>query len=175
MKSRKNLIKAGILFISLTIILPTIATTAIEVNTRTIPENVPLSMDNDTTPPTVKIEKPVRGVYIRDKKIFPLLMRPTLVSLIIGNITIVVNATDNATENESGIDKVVFYGGFRGNRLLDEDTEEPYTYNLKRDRIRLIHRQKIKVVAYDKAGNSASDKIIIRKILWLLREIFLKY
>lgn len=102
MKSRKNLIKTGILFISLTMILQTIATSAIEVN---------------------------------------------------------------ATDNESGKDRVEFYGGFLGTKMPGIITEEPYNLTLKRDRIRVMHIQKLKVIAYDKPGNGATAKIIVRKIL----------
>jgi hypothetical protein len=35
---------------------------------------------------------------------------------------------------------------------------------LKIGRIRFIHIMKIKVIAYDLAGNKASDKIMVRKI-----------
>ena len=161
MKSRKNLIKAGIIFILLTMILPTIATTAIEVNIKTIPEKVPLVMQNDTTPPKVQITSPARGVYFRGNKIFPRFIRLTL---LIGSMTIEVNATDNANENDTGIDRVEFYGGIRGKKLLGSDTTEPYSFTLPRGRIRLIHFQKIKVVAYDMEGNSATDRIFIRKI-----------
>ena len=157
MKSRKNLIKARFLFILLIMILQTVATSAIEVNSRITSDTIPLAFE-DSTPPIVKIMHPVRGVYLKDNKIFPRLIRLTL---IIGTITIVVNATDN----ESGIDRVEFYGGFLGTKLSGNDTAEPYNLTLKKDRIRFIHIQKIKVVAYDKEGNSASAKIIVRKIL----------
>jgi len=157
MKSKKNLIKVGIILIILTMILPTIAETATVTNSNTTPDNNPLVLA-DTTPPKVQIKKPVKGVYIVGNKIFPRLIRLTL---IIGSITIEVNATDN----ESGIDRVEFYGGLRGKKYLGNATTEPFTYNLKRGMIKLIHIQKIKVVAYDKANNSASDKIWVRKIL----------
>jgi hypothetical protein len=126
-------------------ILQTIATPAVEVDSKKSSESNILSFE-DTTPPNVKIEKPVKGVYFKDKKIFPRLIRLTLV---IGSITIEVNATDN----ESGINRVEFYGGLRGTKFLGNDTTEPYSFLLKKNRIRLVHIQKIKVVAYDGAGN----------------------
>ncbi|MGF3553769.1 MAG: Ig-like domain-containing protein [Thermoplasmatota archaeon] len=131
--------------ILLTMILQTIATPAVEVDSKKSSESNILSFE-DTTPPNVKIEKPVKGVYFKDKKIFPRLIRLTLV---IGSITIEVNATDN----ESGINRVEFYGGLRGTKFLGNDTTEPYSFLLKKNRIRLVHIQKIKVVAYDGAGN----------------------
>ncbi|MCK4364827.1 MAG: hypothetical protein KAW45_02125 [Thermoplasmatales archaeon] len=112
----------------------------------------------DNIPPTVKIIKPVKGLYIKNKMIRPFFIR---ISLIIGNITIEANATDD----ETGIEKVEFYAGLLGNILLGEDITPPYTFNWKRDRIRFIHMHILKVVAYDSAGNIASDKIIVRKFL----------
>ena len=157
MKGKKDLIKAGILFITLTMILPNVATTSIETDSRAISDKIPLTYE-DTTPPKVEITHPVRGVYLRDKKIFPRLIRLTL---LIGKITVEVNATDN----ESGIDRVEFYGGLFGTKYLGNATEEPYIYNWTRGRIRLIHIQKLKVVAFDKAGNNATDKILVRRLL----------
>jgi len=118
----------------------------------------PLTVIVDNTPPKVKIEKPVRAVYLFNKSIIPRLIRLTL---IIGSITIEVNATDN----ETGIEKVVFYGGLLGNKFLGNDTTAPYNLTWKRGRIRFIHIQILKVIAYDKVGNKATDFIIVRKIV----------
>jgi len=112
----------------------------------------------DDTPPTVKITKPIRGLYIIDKMIRRFLIR---IPFIIGGITINVNARDN----ETGIDRVEFYAGLFAKKSLGNDTEEPYIFKWKRDRIRFIHIQILKVVAYDKVGNYASDFIIVRKII----------
>ena len=78
--------------------------------------------------------------------------------LIIGRFTIEANATDE----DSGIEKVEFYicGKLKGN-----DTTYPYTYNWTRDRIRLFHIFKIKVIAYDNEGETAEDSIIVRRFL----------
>jgi len=157
MKSKNNLLKASIIFLSLIMILPTLVETSAVTNYNTISSDHTLSF-NDTTPPKVNILKPVKGVYFRGNKILPRLIRLTL---IVGSITIEVNATDN----ETGIDRVEFYGGLRGTKKLGNDTTEPYSFSWKRGRIKLIHIQKLKVVAYDKAGNKAIDKIIVRKIL----------
>jgi hypothetical protein len=118
----------------------------------------PLTMTVDNTRPIVKIIKPVKGLYIKDKMIRPFFIRK---SLIVGSITIEVLATDD----ETGIDRVEFYAGLFGNKLLGNATEAPYIFILKRDRIRLIHIHILKVVAYDKVGNYASDFIIVRKIV----------
>jgi len=118
----------------------------------------PLTMTVDNTRPTVKIIKPVKGLYLKDKMIRPFFIRK---SLIVGRITIEVLATDD----ETGIDRVEFYAGLFGNKLLGNDTGAPYIFILKRDRIRFIHIHILKVVAYDKVGNHASDFIIVRKIV----------
>jgi len=111
---------------------------------------------NDTIPPTIQITQPERAFYIGNKRIRPLFLR---MAFIIGSITVEVNATDSGF----GIAKVEFYvnGVLKGN-----DTTVPYTYNLTKDRIlRFVHMQIIKVVAYDKAGNSATDRMLVRKLL----------
>ncbi len=118
----------------------------------------PLIVTVDSTPPTVKILKPVKGLYIIDKMIRPFFIRRPL---IIGRITIDVNATDD----ETGIDRIEFYGGLLGTKYLGNATTEPYNYTWKRDRLRFIHIQILKVVAYDKAGNKAVDRIIVHKFL----------
>ena len=111
----------------------------------------------DKVNPTVNILKPMRALYIKNKFIRKLFFR---MALIIGGITIEVNATDI---NGSGIAKVEFYvnGKLKGN-----DATAPYTYDFTKDRIfRFVHIQSIKVVAYDKAGNSATDRMVVRKLL----------
>jgi len=120
------------------------------------PLTVTVTVDN--TPPKVKIKEPIKGLYILNKRIRPFLIRR---SFIIGNITIEVNATDD----ETGIGIVEFYGGLIGTKFLGNATIEPYNFTWKRDRIRFIHIQILKVVAYDNAGNKAVDRIIVHKFL----------
>ncbi len=111
---------------------------------------------NDTTLPVVKIEKPERAFYIGNKKIRRLFLR---MALIIGSITVDVNASDSGC----GIERVEFYVN---NVLKANDTTAPYTFNWTKDRLfRLVHTQVLKVVAYDKYGNSASDKMLVKKFL----------
>jgi len=117
-----------------------------------------LTVTVDNTPPTINILKPVKGLYILDKMIRPFFIRRPF---IIGRITIEVNATDD----ETGIDRVEFSGGLLGTKKLGNTTAEPYNFTWKRDRIRFIHMQILKVVAYDKAGNKAVDRIIVHKFL----------
>jgi len=117
-----------------------------------------LTVVEDDTPPTVEITKPVRGVYINDLKRFSRIFNS---AFILGDITIEVEASDL----QSGVEIVEFYGGLFGTRLLGNDTTAPYSFTWKRDRLRLIHLNTLKVVAYDKFGNSASDSILVKKIL----------
>ncbi len=112
----------------------------------------------DNNPPTVKIKKPVKGLYINNKMIRPFLLR---IPLIIGDLKIEVDATDI----ESGIEKVEFYAGLFGNRLLGKDTTHPYNLTWKRDRLRFIHIQILRVVTYDNVGFKNEDIIIVRKFL----------
>jgi hypothetical protein len=115
---------------------------------------------NDTTKPIVKIVKPVKkGIYVNNETKRSRILGMTL---IIGGITIEVSATD---ENGSGIKEVKFYGGLLGKLYLGNDTTAPYSFNWVKGRIRFIHMQIIKVVAYDNAGNSATAKMIVKKYL----------
>jgi hypothetical protein len=109
-------------------------------------------------PPNVKIIKPCKGVYINNRKtLIPRILRSTL---IIGDITLIANATDE----DQGIEKVEFYINFR---LIGNDTTEPYTCNWTRNhRPRLLrHQYIITVKAYDKLGETSVDHKIVRKFL----------
>jgi hypothetical protein len=112
----------------------------------------------DRTPPTVEITSPRRGLYIFDRFIIPRFIRITQA---IGKLTISVNATDN----ESGINRVEFYYGPLGRKLLANVTEEPYNVTWKIDRPRFIHVHILKVVAYDNCDNNATDWMLVRKII----------
>ena len=112
----------------------------------------------DFLPPNIKIEKPERGIYFKDSKLLPRLLGLTTV---IGDITIEVNVSDD----ETGIEKVEFYGGLFGNILLGTETQAPYNFTWTKDRIRLIHLHKLTVVAYDLAGNKKCDSMLVKKIL----------
>jgi PKD repeat protein len=112
----------------------------------------------DTTIDKPTIVKPERALYIRNQKIRPLLFR---MALIIGDITIEVNASDEGSE----IEKVEFYAGLLGTKYLGNDTTEPYSFNWTRDRIRFFHIQLLTVKAYNKAGNVAVERMIVRKLL----------
>jgi len=118
-------------------------------------DNAAFTVTAVNDPPKVEIDKPERAVYINNEKKLPRLIR---LALIIGDITIEVNATDV----DSRIEKVEFY---INGKLMGNDTTDPYTYNWTRDRLRLIHIFCIKVIAYDNDGGTAEDRMIVRKFL----------
>ena len=110
----------------------------------------------DLTPPAVTIEKPKSGYfYLQDNEgTKRLLLNNTL---IIGKITIVVDASDT----ESGVDRVVV--------LIDgaeqaELTTEPYTFLWKRFSLPFMAHT-ISIVVYDEAGNHVRQDIQARKFL----------
>ncbi len=113
----------------------------------------------ENIPPTIKITKPQKGVYINNRKTLLgiRILRPTL---IIGDITLIANATDE----DQGIEKVEFYINCK---LIGNDTTEPYTCNWTRNhRIRLFrHHYVITVKAYDKLGETAFDFMVVKKYL----------
>ena len=106
------------------------------------------------TDPTVKIIKPEKGIYLKNRKIFP---RPLRFTLIIGDITVVAEA-----EDEDGIEKVEFY---INNKLKGRDVKAPYTFEWHKDRMRFCHFFVLKVVAYDNDGAQSMDRMIVRKFL----------
>ena len=141
--------------------------------TLTVTDNLDLSNSTtqtiktgDNTLPTVKIVKPMpKGIYLfNDFK----LSRFLLPTLIIGSITIEVNATD-----EGGIERVDFYidplrsfGKPVGNDTEPDETTGFYTYDWTRNRPRILFRyHKIRVEAFDYAGNSATAEILVKRIL----------
>jgi len=112
----------------------------------------------DTTPPVVKIVKPRNAIYIINKEILPI----NTIPIIIYMLTIEVNATDN----ESGIDRVEFV---INGLLLGTDTSEPYSYDWRTLR---SGKHTLQVKAYDKAGNSAtSPELLVFK--WRLHPILI--
>lgn len=110
----------------------------------------------DTTPPTVMIEKPKSGyVYIKDNDGKQRLFFTN--ALIIGKITIEVNATDA----ESGIDRVLV--------LIDgvqqaEITTSPYIFSWTRFSLSILPHT-ISIVAYDEMGNTARQEVKAFKVL----------
>jgi hypothetical protein len=104
--------------------------------------------------PVVKIIKPQRAIYIHNKSILPRLFG---MSLIIGDIDIIVNASDNV----SGIERVEF---FIDEELKANFTAPPFSFLWTKDNgLHLFHIHIIKSVVYDNAGNSADSKIFVRR------------
>ncbi len=103
----------------------------------------------DKEPPLMEITKPRKALYIHNKEILPLFQ----LALIIGEITVEVDAKDR----ETGIEKVEFY---IDNERRHVDNEEPYKWEWDE---RKGGWHTLKVIAYDKTGNSASDQLLIWK------------
>jgi len=96
----------------------------------------------DTISPIVSIEKPGRALYIFDREIMPFLF-----PISIGKITIEANASDNI-----GVSNISFY---IDDEMKNVSFESPYSW-LWNEKAMGLH--KIKVVAYDYAGNTAVDE-----------------
>jgi hypothetical protein len=118
-------------------------------------DNLFIRGEKDNDPPDLKIKKPEKALYLFNKKILPRFFR---ITKIVGTVTIEINATDVS----SGIEKVEFY---INGKYMANDTTEPYTFNWRGSRPRLFHLFLIKVIAYDNAGNSNIEKMLVRKFL----------
>jgi len=102
--------------------------------------------------PTVKFKKPFRAVYIFNRKFIPF-----PITVVIGDISIEVTATDNG-----GIDRVIFYVD---DKPVAEDLAEPYTWAWRKSTyFPLFGRHHLKVNAFDNAGNVAGEEIIVWRI-----------
>lgn len=111
----------------------------------------------DTTPPTVRILKPLSGyLYFNDNDGFARIILTT--TLIIKKITITVNATDYG----SGIGKIQF---FIDDKIVGNATSEPYQYVWDISGGFLPKPHVIKVTAYDQASNLANATISVKKML----------
>ena len=108
----------------------------------------------DDTSPAVEIIKPEKALYLSNIKIRSYLIHK---SLIIGKINITVNATDF----ESGIERVEFY---IDGELKSVDTNEPYCWTWQRGEF-IRHRHTIEIVVYDHAGNQDSSEMTAWKFL----------
>jgi parallel beta-helix repeat protein len=102
----------------------------------------------DTIPPSVSIERPRSYLYIFNREIMPTITGNTI---IIGKITVTVDAQDKA----SGIDKVEFY---IDDVLKNVDDDAPYQWEWDEP---AFFKHILKAVAYDNAGNHASDQMDI--------------
>ena len=118
-----------------------------------------ITEEKENQKPKAEIVKPKKAFYLDDQEVLPRLIR---LALIIGDITIEANVTDEDSE----IEKVEFYiNGKLVNTSTEPNEDGLYTYLWTRDRIRLIHFFAVKIIAYDDAGNTDSDRIIVRKFL----------
>ncbi len=102
----------------------------------------------DKTHPTLDIENPDKGyLYLFGRAIMPTLRNKTV---ILGGITVEVNATDEVSE----IKNVEFY--VDGN-LSHNDSSPPYTWKWRT----AIGRYELKAMALDTAGRTASEEMTI--------------
>jgi uncharacterized repeat protein (TIGR02543 family) len=107
-------------------------------------KNVNANFIEDSISPIVEITKPTKGIYLLDRKLVPFFY-----PIVINEITLEANASDN----DSGIEKVEFY---IDGVLVETDLSPPYSY-FWNDNLTLSHN--IEAKAYDYAGNSASNKV----------------
>jgi hypothetical protein len=108
-----------------------------------------VSFKIDKTPPTATITRPKEGyLYFLDIEIGP---TPNGNTIIVGRITIKADASDET----SGIDKVEFY---INDELKYTDEGAPYEWEWHPG---ISFNPTIKVVAYDEAGNSNSDSMVV--------------
>jgi len=104
--------------------------------------------ENDTTPPVVQITTPKENyLYLKNR-----VLRSFFTTVILGYITIEVNATD-----DSGIDRVEFY---IDDKNVGIDTAAPYNWTWQ---IPAFFRHTIKIESYDPFGNSAEKLLEVWK------------
>jgi len=103
----------------------------------------------DENDPVVQVEKPLKGLYIKNEKILPF-----FTSIVFGDVTIFVNATD-----ASGINKVVFYIDDMLNPVA-EALNEPYQFTWDEPSYK---RHKVKIIGEDNAGKQTSYEYYIWK------------
>ena len=109
---------------------------------------------SDIYPPEIMLISPENALYIDDEN-----KGETNTPIIIGDITVMVNATDH----HSPIDHVAF---FVDDILMHNDSDAPFSWVWKRDRMRFrlfAHRQILRIVAYDTYGNTASTEVTLWK------------
>jgi hypothetical protein len=105
----------------------------------------------DQDPPFVTITKPQEALYLRNQSILPL-----KVPVILGFITIEVNATDD----QSGVNKIDFY---IDGVLKETDTIAPYSWTWS-ERTPFKFKHTIKVIATDNTlENTASAESVVWK------------
>lgn len=119
--------------------------------------------DQENKPPEINIIKPEIGfLYFYGFKLMKI-RSLKYDSIIIGPITVKVDATDN-----DGISRVEFYLyhlSYPKGKLVKNCTEEPFEFNWFKDRLRLFHNYDLKIVAYDNLGANSEIKMSIKKII----------
>ncbi len=112
----------------------------------------------DGTAPVLRFIKPVKGlVYLWDKPL-TLFSKIFFTTLVIGPITVVVNAVDNST----GVEYVEFYMDTVLMERVNKSVNN--TYSFRWDDRGPLFPYLLEAVAYDFAGNSAPLKIRVWKI-----------
>jgi len=109
----------------------------------------------DITPPQVEITTPQKGFLYINLADIVIMKIPFITTLIIGKITVTANATDN----QSGINRVEFYVD---NELKATDTTAPYNWTWS-ERGHFFPYT-LKVIAYDDAENKNSAEVKVWKI-----------
>jgi len=121
-------------------------------------ENLTVTISKDEDKPTVKITKPEKALYIMNIRLRKYLIRNPF---IIGKIDVKAKANDST----SGINHVEFY---IDNVLTANISNEPFQFTWQKTNglklLSLNPLHKIKVIAYDNAGNSAKDEITVWKL-----------
>ena len=98
----------------------------------------------DNTPPSIKIIKPDKGLYMNNRKIMPL---PLNISIVIGEITVEVEASDDIA-----VAKVEFY---LDDELKHTNHTAPYYWELNET---IFGLHKLKAMAYDFARHITKDE-----------------
>ena len=111
---------------------------------------VTVKVADDHTPPTVSIVKPKRGwLYVNGKE----LMKIGFVTVVLGEITVEVEAEDDKTE----VEKVEIYVG---NDLVKTDSIKPYSWVWIRPS---FGKFVLKAIAYDSFMQSSTDSLTVWK------------
>lgn len=103
----------------------------------------------DTTPPTIILEKPWKGIYIFNNRILPF-----FTTVVIGSVDIDINITD-----ESGVEYAALY--IDGNEVSNF-TAPPYVWTWSE---KTFGKHEIKIVATDIFGNTATAEFTVWKLL----------
>jgi parallel beta-helix repeat protein len=112
---------------------------------------------SDSTPPWLKVDSPMNGLYIRDNRHLARLLKHRII--ILGAVTIAAEAFDA----QSGVAKVQFYVDDMMNPAA-ELTQEPYQWTWRQHSV-LRHRHTIAVAAFDNAGNENDVVFDVFKLL----------